>query len=429
MLYRPGTKLSKDTANNMERRRVVITGVGAVTPLGTGAEKSWQALSQGKSGVGRITRFDASDFGTQIAAEVHDFNPADFLDKKRIRRTDLFAQYAIAATQMAVDDSGLTIDGENEHRVGVIIGSCVGGIGTLCSNITTLMEGKMEAVSRFLASMFIPSAGANEISVALGAKGPSRSLSTACATGGHAIGDACRLIQHGDADVMIAGAAEASIVPIFIWSLCTLGASSKRNDEPQKASRPFDKNRDGFVTGEGAGVVILEELEMAKRRGASIYGELVGFGSNIDAYHATKPDCRSQARCIRLALADAATSPSQVDYINAHGTATQLNDSSESKAIKLALGKHSKKVLISSNKSMIGHLWSAAGTVEVIFTLLAMRDSIVPPTINYETPDPLCDLDYVPNMTRKAELNCALSNSFGFGGMNSVLVFKKLPRD
>jgi len=413
----------------MERRRVVITGVGAVTPLGTGTEKSWQALRQGKSGVAKITRFDASDFATQIAAEVHDFNPADFLDKKRIRRTDLFAQYAIAAMRMAVGDSGLAIDGGNEHRVGVIIGTCVGGISTLCSNITTLVEGKMEAISRFLASMFIPSAGANEISVALGAKGPSRTVSTACATGGHAIGDACRLIQHGDADAMIAGAAEASIVPIFIWSLSTLGASSTRNDEPERASRPFDKNRDGFVTGEGAGVVVLEELEMAKRRGANIYGELAGFGSNIDAYHATKPDYMSQARCIRSALADAAISPSQVDYVNAHGTATQLNDSSETKAIKLALGKHSNKVLVSSNKSMIGHLWSAAGTVEVIFTLLAMRDSIIPPTINYETPDPECDLDYVPNVARRAEIEYALSNSFGFGGMNSVLVFKKLATD
>ncbi|MEA3254193.1 MAG: beta-ketoacyl-ACP synthase II [Chloroflexota bacterium] len=410
----------------MKGRRVVITGVGAVTPLGTGAEKSWHALCQGKSGVGRITRFDASSFRTQIAAEVHDFNPADFLDKKKIRRTDLFAQYTLAATQMAMDDSGLAINGDNEQRVGVIIGSCVGGISTLTSNITLLMEGKNQAISRFLASMFMPSAATNEVSIALGAKGPSRSVSTACATGGHSIGDAGLLIRHGYADAMIAGAAEASIVPIFIHSLSLLGASSTWNDEPEKASRPFDKNRDGFVTGEGAGVVVLEELEMAKRRGASIYGELAGFSSNIDAYHATRPDYKSQAQCILSALADAAISPCQVDYINAHGTATKLNDSSETRAIKFALGKHSSKVLISSNKSMIGHLWSAAGTVEMIFTLLAMRDSIVPPTINHETPDPECDLDYVPNIARKAELGCALSNSFGFGGMNSTLVLKKL---
>ncbi|MBE9513448.1 MAG: beta-ketoacyl-ACP synthase II [Chloroflexi bacterium] len=409
----------------MRRRRVVVTGVGAVTPLAVGVEQSWQALCEGRSGVAAITRFDASVFGTRIAAEVDDFHAEDFLDKKKARRTDLFTQYAIAAAGMAAKDSRIDVNKSNPYRIGVILGSAVGGISTLCKNMTTLVEGKLEAVSQFLASMFITSAGANEISVALGVKGPSRSVSTACATGGHAIGDACRLIQHGDADVMIAGGAEASIVPIFIWSICQLKASSTRNDEPRKASRPFEKDRDGFVTGEGAGVLVLEELDAARKRGATIYAELVGFGSNIDAYHATKPDYESQARCIQLALDDAAISAAEVDYINAHGTATRLNDVSETKAIKLALGRHSGNLPISSNKSMIGHLWGASGAVEAIFTMLAMRDSIIPPTINYDNPDPECDLDYVPNVARKVNVECALCNSFGFGGMNSVLAFKK----
>ncbi|TET41229.1 MAG: beta-ketoacyl-[acyl-carrier-protein] synthase II [Dehalococcoidia bacterium] len=409
----------------MDRRRVVITGAGAVTPLGIGAEESWQALCQGKSGVNRITRFDASSFGTQIAAEVKGFQPEDFLDSRRIRRTDLFTQYAMAAAQMAIDDAGLPISKSNAYHVGVILGTCVGGLITFARNIAAFLEGGLDSVSPFLAPMFIPNMGASEIAIAFGAKGPSRCISTACATGGHAIGDAFRFIQHGEADVMIAGGSEAGIVPIFVASLCKLKATSTRNDEPQKASRPFDRNRDGFVTGEGAGVLILEELDTARRRGAKICAELVGFGSNVDAYHATKPDYESQAWCMKLALDDAGISPREIDYINAHGTSTQLNDSAETRAIKLALGQHSKKVLVSSNKSVIGHLWGAAGAVEAVFTILTMRDSIVPPTINYEVPDPECDLDYVPNVARKAEVEFALSNSFGFGGMNSVLVFKR----
>lgn len=409
----------------MDRRRVVITGAGAVTPLGIGAEESWQALCQGKSGVNRITRFDASAFGTQIAAEVKGFQPEDFLDRTRIRRTDLFTQYAMTAAQMAIDDAGLPISKSNAYHVGVILGTCVGGLITFARNIAAFLEGGPDSVSPFLAPMFIPNMGASEIAIAFGAKGPSRCISTACATGGHAIGDAFRFIQHGEADVMIAGGSEAGIVPIFVASLCKLKATSTRNDEPQKASRPFDRNRDGFVTGEGAGVLILEELDTARRRGAKICAELVGFGSNVDAYHVTKADYESEARCMKLALDDAGLSPSNVNYINAHGTSTQLNDSDETRAINLALGQHSKKVLVSSNKSMIGHLWGAAGAVEAVFTILTIRDSIVPPTINYEVPDPGCDLDYVPNVARKAEVEFALSNSFGFGGMNSVLVFKR----
>lgn len=409
----------------MDRRRVVITGAGAVTPLGMGAEESWQALCQGKSGVDRITRFDASAFGTQIAAEVKGFQPEDFLDSTRIRRTDLFTQYAMAAAQMAIDDASLSISKSNAYRVGVILGTCVGGLITFTRNIAAFLEGGLDNVSPFLAAMFIPNMAASEIAIAFGAKGPSRCISTACATGGHAIGDAFRLIQHGEADVMIAGGAEAGIVPIFVASLCKLKATSTRNDEPQKASRPFDRDRDGFVTGEGAGVVILEELDTARRRGVNIYAELVGFGSNVDAYHVTKPDYESQARCMKLALDDAGLSPGQIDYINAHGTSTQLNDSAEARAIKLALGEHSKKVLISSNKSMIGHSWAAAGALDAIFTILTIRDNIVPPTINFEVPDSECDLDYVPNIARRAEVEFAVSNSFGFGGMNSVLAFKR----
>ncbi|MDY7018600.1 MAG: beta-ketoacyl-ACP synthase II [Chloroflexota bacterium] len=407
------------------KKRVVITGLGAVTALAMGYEESWRALCQGKSGVEKITRFDASAFETQIAAEVKDFHPEDFMEKKKIRRTDLFTQYALAATQMAIEDSRLAINSNNGFRTGAILGTCVGGLVTFAENIAALLEGGLDNISPFLAPMFIPSSGASEISIAFGIKGPSRCISTACATGGHAIDDASRLIQHGEADMMIAGGSEAGIVPIFIGSLARLKALSTRNDEPERASRPFDKNRDGFVNGEGAGVVILEELEMARRRGANIYAELVGTGSNVDAYHATKPDYESQARCMKLALDDAGISPDQVDYINAHGTSTQLNDSAETKAIKITFGQHSQKVLISSNKSMIGHSWGAAGAIEAVFTILAMRDNIVPPTINYEIPDPECDLDYVPNTAREANVEFAISNSFGFGGMNSVLVFKK----
>ena len=407
------------------RRRVVITGLGLVTPLAMGCEESWLALCQGKSGIDKITRFDASSFEVQIAAEVKDFHPEDFLDKKRIRRTDLFTQYALAATQMAIDDSRLAINGSNSYRTGVILGTCVGGLVTFAKNIAALLEGGVESISPFLTPMFIPNMGASEISIAFGARGPSRCISTACATGGHGIGDALRLIQHGEADAMIAGGSEAGIVPIIIGSLTRLKALSTRNDEPERASRPFDKDRDGFVNGEGAGVMILEELEMARHRGARIYAELVGSGSNVDGYHATKPDYDSQARCMKLALDDAGISPDQVDYINAHGTSTQLNDACETVAIKIALGQHSQKVLISSNKSMIGHSWGAAGAVEGIFTVLAIRDNIVPPTINYENPDTECDLDYVPNVARKAEVEYAISNSFGFGGMNSVLALKK----
>ncbi len=406
-------------------RRVVITGTGALTPLGIGAQESWSRLCEGESGIGPITRFDASGLSTRIAGEVKHFDASKYMDRKVARRSDLFAQYAIAATRMALDDARLEMTEEVSHRTGVILGSAVGGIGTLCYNMRTENEGNSEGVSKMLASMYIPSAGANDISVVFGIKGPSRGLSTACATGGHCIGDAVRFIQYGDADIMVAGASEAQIVPVFIDSIGRLRASSTRNDEPERACRPFERDRDGFASGEGAGVLVLEESEHALARGAHIYAEITGFASNIDAYHATKPEPGSQARCISLALRDAQIAPKDVEYVNAHGTATILGDLSETRALKIAFGHYATQLMISSNKSMIGHMWSASGAVEAIFTALTLQTGVIPPTINYETPDPECDLDYVPNVKRTMPVNIAISESFGFGGMNAVLVLQR----
>ena len=407
------------------RRRVVVTGVGAVTPLATGAEQSWQAICQGKSGVARITKFDPSSFKTQMAAELKDFHPEDFLDNKKIRRTDPFIHYALAAARMALADSGLIINDNNADRVGAVVGSCAGGMTTYEENFLALREQGPNSVSPFFITGFIANMAVGEIAIIFGARGPSKCVVTACATGSDSIGEALRLIQHGQADAVIAGSSDAYILPVGIAGLGKMGATSCRNDEPEKASRPFDKNRDGFVLGEGAGIVVLEELGSAMKRGANIYAELVGYGSNINGFHVTKPDYKAQAKCIQLALNDAAISANDVDYINAHGTSTILNDIAETKAIKDTFGSHSIKVPISSNKSMTGHLLGAAGAVEAIFTILTIRDGIIPPTINYDTPDPECDLDYVPNVARKAEVNTALSNSFGFGGFNATLVFRK----
>ena len=409
----------------MNKRRVVITGVGAITPLGTGAGKSWQALCQGKSGVARITKFDPSGFKCQIAAEVKDFHAEDFLDRKKIRRTDAFIHYTLVATRMALDDAGLSISDSNADKVGAIIGTCVAGMITYEKNLSDLKEQGPDSVSPFFLPGFLPNMAVGEVSIVFGAKGPSKCVATACATGSHAIGDAFRLIQYGEADAVITGGSDTYVIPIAVAGLDRMRAISRRNDEPEKASRPFDKNRDGFVLGEGAGILILEELGFALKRGAKIYAELLGYGSNIDGLHITEPDWENQARCIRLALNDAGILPQEVDYINAHGTSTMLNDLAETKAIKAALGEHAQKVAVSSNKSMIGHLLGATGAVEAIFTALTIRDSIIPPTINYDTPDPECDLDYVPNVARKAEVNVALSNSFGFGGANAALIFRK----
>ncbi|MDH5364083.1 MAG: beta-ketoacyl-ACP synthase II [Dehalococcoidia bacterium] len=407
------------------KRRVAVTGIGAVTPLATGAEQSWQALCQGKSGIARITKFDPTGFKTQIAAELKDFHPEDFLDRKKIRRTDPFIHYALVATRIALDDSGLIINDSNADRVGIVVGTCVGGMTTYEKNLFTLLEEGPDKVSPFFIPGFIPNMAAGEISIVFGAKGASKCVVTACASGSHAIGDAFRLIQYGEADAVIAGGSDAYILPVGIAGLSKMGAISCRNDEPERASRPFDKNRDGFVIGEGAGIVILEEMESAIKRGGKIYAELVGYGSNIDGFHITEPDPENQAKCIKLALSEAAISAGDIDYINAHGTSTPLNDTSETKAIRIALGEHAREVPVSSNKSMIGHLLAGAGAVEAIFTVLTIRDGIIPPTINYDTPDPECDLDYVPNVARKAKVNTALSNSFGFGGANATLVFKK----
>ena len=411
--------------SKVSRRRVVVTGVGAVTPLAAGVAQSWQALCQGKSGVARITKFDCSGFRVQIAAEVKDFHPEDFLDTKKIRRTDPFIHYALASTRMAMDDAGLIINDGNAGRVGVIVGTCAGGMTTYEKNLFALRDEGPEKVSPFFVPAFMANMAAGEISMAFGAKGPGKCVVTACATGSHSIGDAFRLIQYGEVDAVITGGSDAYILPVGIAGLDRIRAISRRNSEPEKASRPFDKDRDGFVLGEGAGILVLEEMESAMRRGAKIYAELVGYGSNIDGHHVTEPDWENQTECVRLALHDAAISASDVDYINAHGTATVLNDLSETKTIKAALGEHSRKVPISSNKSMIGHLLGAAGAVEAIFTVLTIKDGIIPPTINYGTPDPECDLDYVPNIARKAQINIALSNSFGFGGANATLIFKK----
>ncbi|MGA2671490.1 MAG: beta-ketoacyl-ACP synthase II [Dehalococcoidia bacterium] len=411
--------------NRALKRRVVITGLGAITPLATGVEESWRKLCQGKSGVARITKFEPSGFNVQIAAELKDFHPEDFLDKKKIRRTDPFIQYALVAARMAINDARLNINGTNASRVGVVLGSCAGGMNMFGKNLFALRDEGPEKVSPFFIPGFIANMAVGEVSMDFGVRGPSKCVVTACATGNNCIGDAFRLIQYDEADAMIAGGSDAYILPIAIAGFDKMRALSRRNNEPEKASRPFEKDRDGFVIGEGAGVVILEEMESAVRRGAKIYAELIGYGSNIDSFHITEPDWENQARCLKLALSDAAISPSDVEYINAHGTSTAVNDVSETKAIKAALGEHSKKVPISSNKSMVGHLLGAAGGVEAIFTILTIRDGIVPPTINYDTPDPECDLDYVPNIARKAQVNIALSNSFGFGGVNATLVFRK----
>jgi 3-oxoacyl-[acyl-carrier-protein] synthase II len=407
------------------KRRVVITGLGAITPLATGVEESWQRLCKGKSGVGIITKFDPSNFNVQIAAELKDFHPEDFLDKKKIRRTDPFIQYALIVARMAIDDAGLTINANNASRIGVVLGSCAGGMTMYGKNLFALRDEGADKVSPFFIPGFIANMAAGEVSMAFGARGPSKCVVTACATGSNCIGDAFRHIQYNEADAMIAGGSDAYVLPIAVAGFDKMRTLSRRNDEPEKASRPFEKDRDGFIIGEGAGVVILEEMGSAVRRGARIYAELSGYGSNIDSFHITEPNWENQARCLKLAMSDAAISPDDVDYINAHGTATILNDLSETKAIKAALGEQSKKVPVSSNKSMFGHLLGAAGSVEAIFTVLTIRDGIIPPTINYDTPDPECDLDYVPNIARKAEINTALSNSFGFGGVNATLAFTK----
>jgi 3-oxoacyl-[acyl-carrier-protein] synthase II len=402
------------------KRRVVVTGVGAVTPLGVGVEKSWQSLCQGKSGISEITGFDAGDFRTRIAGEVNGFNPLDFIDRKLARRGDRFIHFALAAARMALEDSGLTINAGNSERVGVSVGTAMGGIESIEKNHQLLLEGARQQISPFFVPSFLCNMATGQLAIRFGARGANMCSVTACASGTHAIGDAFRVIQRGEADAMIAGGAEAAIRPLVFAGLEPVKVMSTRNEEPEKASRPFD----GFIIGEGAGIVILEELEFAQSRGARVYGEVLGYGFNSDAYHITAPDPdgAGAASCMKMALDDAGISIHQVDYINAHGTSTVLNDLSETRAIKNLFGELSHRIPISSNKSMIGHMWAGAGVVEAIFCLLTINQSIIPPTINYETPDPECDLDYVPNVARKAEVKIALSNSFGFGSTNGSLI-------
>ena len=411
----------------MLKRRVVVTGMGMVSPLGMGVEKTWNALIQGKSGVGRITKFDSAGFDTQIAAEVKDFAPENFIDKKEARRMDIFIQYAMAAAVMAMEDSQFKITPQNAERVGVVVGAGLGGLTTIESFHKVLLEKGPGRISPFFIPMLIVNEAPGQISMRFGAKGPNSSVVTACATGNHNIGDAWKMIQRGDADAIIAGGVESTITPLAVGGFNAMKALSTRNSEPEKASRPFDKDRDGFVMGEGAGIILLEEMEQALNRGAKIYAEIIGYGLTGDAYHITAPapDGEGAARCMAMALRDAGIRPEEVDYINAHGTSTEYNDLYETIAIKTVFKEHARKLPVSSTKSMTGHLLGGAGGVESIFTILTIFQGVIPPTINYETPDPNCDLDYVPNVARKAEVRVALSNSFGFGGTNAVLIFKK----
>jgi len=410
------------------RRRVVVTGAGMLTPLGVGVEKSWSALCRGQSGIGPITRFDAGSLKCQVAGELKDFQPENFMDSKFIRRFDPFIQYALAAAIMAVEDSGLKMNADNGDRVGVIMGTAVGGWTSFESASNFVVQGELEKVPPFLILNATANSAAGVIAIQYGAKGPHHLVMEACASGTNAIGLAFRCVQHGEADAMIAGGTEASITASMLSSLDLMGAlTSKRNHEPERASRPFDGDRDGLITSEGSGVLVLEELDVALKRGAKIYGEIMGFGNNCDAFHYTSPstDGAGPSRCIKLALLDAGIEPEEVDYINAHGTSTVVSDLSETRAIKSVFGNHAGKLAVSSNKSAIGHMWGAAGAVEAIFSLLTINTGVIPPTINQEFPDPECDLDYVPNVARKAKVEVALSNSFGFGGVNGALVLRE----
>jgi 3-oxoacyl-[acyl-carrier-protein] synthase II len=405
---------------------VVVTGLGLVTPLGTGTDKTWKALCAGESGIGRITRFDPTGYDAQIAGEVKDFDPAQFIEKKEIKKMDTFIHYAVGASQLAVDDAGLKVAPDEATKVGVYIGSGIGGLGSIEHYHQVLRDKGPGRVSPFFIPMTIINLASGQVAIRLGAKGPNSCAVTACATGNHCIGDAYRLIQRGDADVMVAGGAEAAITPLGVAGFASAKALSFRNDAPKKASRPFDQDRDGFVLGEGAGVIVLEEWEHARRRGARVYAEIIGYAMNSDAYHITAPpeEGEGAVRCMELAIKDAGIAKTDIGYINAHGTST-MADAIETKAIKQVFGDHAYRVPISSTKSMTGHLLGAAGGIEAIFSILALHHGVLPPTINLDRPDPACDLDYVPNTARRAMLNVALSNSFGFGGVNACLLFRR----
>lgn len=409
------------------RRRVVVTGLGLITPLGIGVSPTWKALCEGQSGIGRITRFDPTGYASQIAGEVKGFDPAAFIEKKEIKKMDTFIQYAVGASQMAVDDAGLKVVPEEADRVGVYIGAGIGGLPAIEHYHKILLEKGPDRITPFFIPMVIINLASGQVAIRIGARGPNSCAVTACATGNHCIGDALRIIQRGEADVMLAGGTESCITPLTVAGFSAAKALSTRNDEPTKASRPFDKDRDGFVLGEGAGVVVLEELDRARRRGARMYAELVGYGMNSDAYHITAPPENGEGavRCMELAIKDARISKDEVGYINAHGTST-MADAIETSAVKQVFGERARRIPVSSTKSMTGHLLGAAGGIEAVFSVLAIHHKLLPPTINLDHPDPACDLDYIPGKARQASVTVALSNSFGFGGVNACLLFKRI---
>jgi 3-oxoacyl-[acyl-carrier-protein] synthase II len=409
------------------KRRVVVTGLGLVTPVGIGVAETWEALCRGQSGIGPITRFDAGNHKTRIAGEVKGFKAEDFMPPKLVKRLDVFIHYALAAARMALEQSRLVVTPELAPQVGVLTGCGLGGLYTIEATHSVLLSRGPDRVSPFFIPMIIANMAPGQIAIEHGLKGPNLSVETACAAGAHAIGDSFKLIQRGAAKAMVCGGVEAVIAPLAVSGFNAMRALSTRNEEPEKASRPFDKDRDGFVIGEGSGLMVLEDLEFALERGAPLLAEIVGYGLTGDAYHMTapSPDGDGAIRCMRMALGDAGVAPGEVQYINAHGTSTDLNDAAETKAIKEVFGEQAYRLAVSSTKSMTGHLLGGAGGVEAVFTVLAIREGILPPTINYETPDPDCDLDYVPNQARRADITYGLSNSFGFGGTNAVLLFKK----
>jgi 3-oxoacyl-[acyl-carrier-protein] synthase II len=408
------------------KRRVAVTGIGLVTPVGIGNEATWEAVCNGRSGVIRVTKFDPTEHKTQIAAEINGFDPELYMNAKEARKTDTFIQYAVTAAKFALEDSGLEITEELSPRVGTIIGSGIGGMETYVNTVLTMNEKGPGRLSPFFITNIINNMAAGYVSIFFNAKGPNCCTTTACAASAHAIGYAAQAIRNGEADAMFAGGTEAPIIPLTFAGFNAMRALSTRNDEPSKASRPFDRERDGFIIGEGAGMLILEELESAKKRGAHIYAEIVGYGMSSDASHITAPSLDGPERCMKAALSDGGVNPDEIDYINAHGTSTPLNDSNETNAIKVVFGERAYKIPVSSTKSMTGHLLGAAGAVEAAFSVLALEHGILPPTINQEVPDPECDLDYVPNQARETKIKTALSNSFGFGGTNASLIFRKI---
>jgi 3-oxoacyl-[acyl-carrier-protein] synthase II len=410
-----------------KKRRVVITGLGLVTPLGTGVEKTWNALCEGQTGIDRITRFNVDNFPVQIAGEVKDFNAEEYIERKEIKKMDLFIQYALAASVMAVEDAGLAVEEKNAERVGVFVGSGIGGLPAIEKWHDILKEKGPNRITPFFIPMVLINLASGQVSIRLGAKGPNSCAVTACATGSHCIGDAFKVIERGDADAMVAGGTESTITPLCIAGFNAMHALSRRNESPEKASRPFDSNRDGFVVGEGSGVVVLEELEVARKRGARIYAEVIGYGMTADAYHMTAPLAEGEGavRCMRNAMESSEVDCREIDYVNAHGTSTPSGDVSETMALKTTFKDYAKDIAVSSTKSMTGHLLGGAGGIEAVFSVLSIEKGVIPPTINYDNPDPQCDLDYTPNSAREKNVSVAMSNSFGFGGTNATLIFRR----